>query len=171
MSLDRRSAPEMGLALEDIDDILDALCAAAEQRQLEPAWIPRLTDPDDEPLLQLAVEGQALYRHPQYTAFAARSGVWYRSSDTGRIPGQTESKHMTTIQAQVPDPLARQVAELAEQEKVSVDQLVSIALAYQVSAWRKRGTMAERAQRGSWEKFDRVMAKVRDVPPLPGDER
>lgn len=77
---------------------------------------------------------------------------------------------MTTIKAQVPDPLARQVAELAEQEKVSVDQLVSIALAYQVSAWRKRDTMAERAKRGSWEKFDRVMAKVRDVPPLPGDE-
>jgi hypothetical protein len=41
---------------------------------------------------------------------------------------------MTPIQAQVPDPLARQVEELAEQEKVSFDQLVSIALAYQVSA-------------------------------------
>ncbi len=66
---------------------------------------------------------------------------------------------MTTIQAQVPDPLAKQVEELAQQEKVSVDQLVSIALAYQVSAWR-----------GNWEKFDRVMAKVRVVPPLPGDE-
>ena len=78
---------------------------------------------------------------------------------------------MTTIQAQVPDPLARQVAELAEREKVSVDQLVSIALAYQVSAWRQRDTIAERAKRGNWEKFDRVMAKVRDVPPLPGDER
>ena len=25
-------------------------------RQLEPDWIPRLTDPDDEPLLQMAVE-------------------------------------------------------------------------------------------------------------------
>lgn len=78
---------------------------------------------------------------------------------------------MTTIQAQVPEPLARQVAELAKQENVSVDQLVSIALAYQVSAWRKRGTMTERAKRGRWEKFDQVMAKVRDVPPLPGDEK
>jgi len=78
---------------------------------------------------------------------------------------------MTTIQAQVPDPLARQVAELAEQEKVTVDQLVSIALAYQVSAWRQRDTMAERAKRGTWEKFDRALAKVRDVPPLPGEER
>ncbi|MBM3839774.1 MAG: hypothetical protein FJ398_17745 [Verrucomicrobia bacterium] len=78
---------------------------------------------------------------------------------------------MTTIHAQVLDPLACQVAELAEQENLSVDQLVSIAQAYQVSAWRKRGTMAAGAQRGSWEKFDRVIAKVRDVPPLPGDER
>ena len=77
---------------------------------------------------------------------------------------------MTTIQAQVPDPLARQLAELAEQEKISLDHLVSIALAYQVSAWRKRDTMTARAQRGNWNDFDRVMAKVRDVPPLPGDE-
>jgi hypothetical protein len=78
---------------------------------------------------------------------------------------------MTTIQAQVPEPLAKQVQELAEQEKVSVDQLVSIALAYQVSAWRRRDTIAERSKRGNWKKLDRVMAKVRDVPPLPGDGR
>ena len=78
---------------------------------------------------------------------------------------------MTTIQAQVPEPLARQVAELAKQENVSLDQIVSIALAYQVSAWRKRDTMSEPAKRGSWEKFDQVMSKVRDVPPLPGDEK
>jgi hypothetical protein len=78
---------------------------------------------------------------------------------------------MTTIHAQVPDPLAKQVEELAEQEKVSVDQLVSIALAYQVSAWRKRDTVTERAKRGGWEKFDRVITKVRNVPPLPGDQK
>ena len=54
----KRNAPEMGLTLQDIDDILDALCFVAEQRQLEPAWIPRLSDPDDEPLLQMAVEAK-----------------------------------------------------------------------------------------------------------------
>ena len=78
---------------------------------------------------------------------------------------------MTTIQAQVPEPLARQVAELAKQENVSLDQIVSVALAYQVSAWRKRDIISERAKRGSWDKFDQVMSKVRDVPPLPGDEK
>ena len=49
--------------------------------------------------------------------------------------------------------------------------LVSIAPAYQVSAWRNRDTVSARAKRGSWEKFDRAMAKIRNVPPLPGDEK
>ena len=48
---------------------------------------------------------------------------------------------------------------------------MSIALAYLVSAWRKRGTISKRGKRGKWEKFDRVMAKVRDVPLLRGDEK
>ena len=56
--LGKRNATEMGLALEDIDAVLDALCTTAEQCRLEPDWVPRLTDPDDEPLLQLAVEGR-----------------------------------------------------------------------------------------------------------------
>jgi putative PIN family toxin of toxin-antitoxin system len=54
----KRNAQEMGLSLQDIDCVLDALCAVAEYRQLEPDWIPRLTDPDDEPILQMAVEGK-----------------------------------------------------------------------------------------------------------------
>ena len=71
----------------------------------------------------------------------------------------------------MPDPLVKQVQELAWQAKVSVDHLVSIALVYQVSACRKRDTIGECGKRGNWDKFDRVMAKVRDVPPLPGDEK
>ena len=54
----KRNASEIELTLEDVDDVLDALCVAAEHRQLEPAWIPRLSDPDDEPLLQMAIEAK-----------------------------------------------------------------------------------------------------------------
>jgi hypothetical protein len=43
---------------------------------------------------------------------------------------------MRTIQAKVPNPLASQVEELSEPEKISFDQLVSIPLANQVSARR-----------------------------------
>jgi putative PIN family toxin of toxin-antitoxin system len=55
----KRYAVEMGLTPADIDDVLDAICPGAEQHLLKPDWTPRLPDPDDEPLLQLAVEGKA----------------------------------------------------------------------------------------------------------------
>lgn len=77
---------------------------------------------------------------------------------------------MKTIQAQVPDFLARIAAELAEREKVSLDQIVALALASQLAAWKVRDDIETRARRGSLEAFDRVMAKVPDAPPLPGDE-
>jgi hypothetical protein len=78
---------------------------------------------------------------------------------------------MKTMQAQVTDPLAKQAEELAAQEKASIDRLVSLALAYHVSARCARAIVVARAKRGKWEAFDRVMAKVRTVPALPGDEK
>lgn len=54
----KRNAQEIELTLQDVDTVLDAICTVAEYRQLEPDWIPRLSDPDDEPLLQMAVEGK-----------------------------------------------------------------------------------------------------------------
>lgn len=77
---------------------------------------------------------------------------------------------MTTIEAKVPDYLARLACEAAEKENVSVDQIVALALAAHVSAWRVRDDIATRAARADLAAFDRVLAKVPDVPPLPGDE-
>jgi predicted nucleic acid-binding protein len=67
-----------GLALEDIDAVLDALCTTAEQRQLEPDWIPRMIDLDDEPLLQLAVEAQVpviVTRNARHLNLAKNFGI------------------------------------------------------------------------------------------------
>jgi hypothetical protein len=77
---------------------------------------------------------------------------------------------MTTLNAQIPDSLMRQMQALAKQEQTTVDQLVAIALAAQVSAWRTKESIDSRAQRADYAAFDRVMAKVPDVPPMPGDE-
>jgi hypothetical protein len=77
---------------------------------------------------------------------------------------------MKTIQAQIPDFLARMASEVAEREKVSLDQIIALALASQLAAWKVRDDIETRAQRGSLEAFDRIMAKVPNVPPIPGDE-
>lgn len=59
---------------------------------------------------------------------------------------------------------------MAEREKVIVDQIVALALSAQVEAWRIRDDMETRARRANPADFDALLAKVPDVPPLPGDE-
>ena len=78
---------------------------------------------------------------------------------------------MTTIKANVPDYLAKLAAEAAEKENISLDQVVSLALSSQVTAWKLRDDIATRAKRANLAEFDRILARVPDVPPQPGDER
>lgn len=52
----KRQALALNLSLEDVDELLNAICARAETCTLLHGWQPVLLDPDDEPLVQLAVE-------------------------------------------------------------------------------------------------------------------
>jgi hypothetical protein len=54
---------------------------------------------------------------------------------------------MSTVEVKIPDLLSKQVNEVATKEKVSVDQIVSIALAAQVSASQAHEGISSRAKR------------------------
>jgi 23S rRNA G2445 N2-methylase RlmL len=69
------------------------------------------------------------------------------------------------ITARIPDALYQQVEALAKRENISIEQLVTIALSAQVSAWMTKDYIEEKAKRGSWEKFQQVLNKVPDVEP------
>jgi hypothetical protein len=77
---------------------------------------------------------------------------------------------MSTLEVKIPDLLLKQVNEVAVKEKVSVDQIVSIALAAQVSASQARESISSRAKRVDWQRVDDILARVPANPPLPGDE-
>jgi hypothetical protein len=77
---------------------------------------------------------------------------------------------MTKIVARIPDYLARQALALAEREKISLDQIVALALSSQLPAWRGADPIEDRARRANLADFDRIMASVPDAPPVPGDE-
>ncbi len=77
---------------------------------------------------------------------------------------------MSTLEVKIPDLLFKQVNEVAAKEKVSVDQIVSIALAAQVSASQARESISSRAKRVDWQKMDNILDRVPANPPLPGDE-
>jgi len=76
---------------------------------------------------------------------------------------------MTTLIAQVPDSLYRQVLSLANREAMSLDQLVAMALSAQLSAWEVKQYLDERAARGDWTKFESILKRVPDTEPEPTD--
>ena len=49
---------------------------------------------------------------------------------------------MKTLLVKLPDILLDEVEELAAKQNASIDQIVSLALAAQVSAWRTRESIA-----------------------------
>ena len=50
----KRDAAAFGLTLADVDELLNAVCARGEAWPLPHGWEPLLSDPDDEPLVELA---------------------------------------------------------------------------------------------------------------------
>jgi hypothetical protein len=77
---------------------------------------------------------------------------------------------MKTLTTKLPETLYRQVEQAAGKEHVSIDQFVMMALSAQVSAWITKDYLRERAERGSWEKFQQVLAKVPDGEPEDDDK-
>jgi hypothetical protein len=70
----------------------------------------------------------------------------------------------------LPDFLHERIREVAKKEGVSINQLVTLAVAEKLSALMTEEYILARAARGDLEKYRRVLAKVPDVPPEPGDE-
>ncbi len=75
---------------------------------------------------------------------------------------------MSTISLRLPESLHRKARELAKSEDVSINQLITTALAEKMSALMTVDYLQERAARGDRGRFERAMAKVPDVEP---DER
>jgi hypothetical protein len=76
---------------------------------------------------------------------------------------------MRDLTVKIPDYLRQRAEEVAGKEKMSLDQLVSLALVSHLSGWLAQDQMALRAKRGSWEKFQAVLDKAPDVEPAAYD--
>jgi len=76
---------------------------------------------------------------------------------------------MSTISLRLPESLHKSARELAKKEKVSNNQLVTLALAEKVSALGAEDYLEQRAKRASQAKFEKAMAKVADIEPADYD--
>ncbi len=70
----------------------------------------------------------------------------------------------------LPKYLHREIKKLAEEEGISMNQFIATAAAEKVSSLKTVEYLEKRAERGSRDKFDRVLSKVSDVEPEEHDK-
>ena len=76
---------------------------------------------------------------------------------------------MSTLEIQLPDSLYKMLQQLAEQDGISLDQFITLAVAEKISALTTEVYLQERASRGDRSKYEAVLATVPDVEPEPYD--
>lgn len=77
---------------------------------------------------------------------------------------------MSTISLRLPESLHKRIKELAKQEEISINQLITTAVAEKMSAMLTESYLSERAKRGRRSRYDRVLRKVPSAVPSAEDE-
>jgi hypothetical protein len=78
---------------------------------------------------------------------------------------------MSTLTIQLPESLKKTIEELAAREGYSVSQFLASAAGEKVAAVMTMDYLRREAAAGRREDFDKYLAAVPNVPPIPGDEQ
>jgi hypothetical protein len=76
---------------------------------------------------------------------------------------------MSTISLRLSESLHESARKLAQQEGISINQLISSAVAEKISALQTEEYLEARAKQGNRRKFEKALSKVRDIEPEPDD--
>ena len=170
--LDVLSRPDLVpvLAAEGAEAWLDGFLVLCQCCHVSFLFRPTLADADDDRIMEaaLAAPGQ-LHRHPQRHRFCGCRRPWHHPGDTGRFSGYA-AVTMSALHVTIAEPLSEQIRQFAAEGGLTAERFVEAILERQISADEDFRQLKARAARGRIEDFDRVMAAVPDVPPMPGDE-
>ncbi len=77
---------------------------------------------------------------------------------------------MSNLSLRLPDSLHRKIRQLAEQDDISINQFIATAVAEKTAALLTVDYLEERARRADPKLVGRILSRVPDRPPDPGDE-
>jgi predicted transcriptional regulator len=77
---------------------------------------------------------------------------------------------MSALSLRLPDSIHRHIKEIARKDGVSINQFISSAVAEKISAIMTEEYMKDRAKRAKNKDFKKILSKVPDREPLPGDD-
>lgn len=72
---------------------------------------------------------------------------------------------MSTLSVRLPESLHKKIKELAEEEGISMNQFITLAVSEKMSALLTVDYLKERAERASKQNFKHIMDEVPDVEP------
>lgn len=169
----KRQLDQLAVTAEEIDRLLDFLCAHGTHQSVFFLWRPVLPDPADDFVLKLR-GGERRGVHCDLQSPGLRRGGAVRAPDRHREGTVADSRgdSMSTVQIRLPDSLYRRIQQAAEEDGISVDQFLATAAAEKLSALLTTDYLAERAARaGTREEFLRLLEKVPDVEPQEYDKQ
>jgi hypothetical protein len=76
---------------------------------------------------------------------------------------------MSTLRLRLPESLHALAREVAQEEDISLNQLITLALAEKLAALKTEELFAQRAKGRSRAKFERALARVAKRPPAKHD--
>ncbi|MDB9526317.1 toxin-antitoxin system HicB family antitoxin [Oscillatoria sp. CS-180] len=76
---------------------------------------------------------------------------------------------MSELSIQLPDSLYESLQKLAEQDEISLDQFIALAVAEKISALTTERYLQARASQGNRSNYEAVLAKVANTEPEPND--
>ncbi len=76
---------------------------------------------------------------------------------------------MATLSLRLPESLHARLRDLSRREGISINQLVTLAVAEKAAALLTEEVLTARARRGDRARFDAALAEVVDAPPEPRD--
>ena len=79
-------------------------------------------------------------------------------------------KEPQTYPLRMPKSLKEAVERLSREDRTSINQFVTTAIAEKVSALQTARFFADRKARADFKAFDRIMKRKGGKPPRPGDE-
>lgn len=77
---------------------------------------------------------------------------------------------MNAFPLEIQASLLEEAQKLANKRKVSLSQWIASMIQAEIEAEAARERIERYAQKADYDKFDAIMARVPDVPPMEGDE-
>ena len=170
----RKSEQRLAAGLSDrqVDIFPDAPIAMAEPVETHFLWRPQPRDPNDEMVLEAAVNGRAdalvTFNLRDFGTAPAQFGVGSCSRE--RRSGGSKDERDSNLPLRLPLSLKEAVERLSRDDRTSINQFVATAVAEKVSALQTAKYFTDRRARADFKAFDKIMRRRGGSTPREGDD-